>query len=197
MRIDIKNNGEGRKRRAAAWSGPLRGLVLVLAALVASPAAAAVWFTQDALLGSFFPQAVAPVARAWTPSVAQSAAFKAKVGYAPPSKSYIWFGAAPGDPTGDLALIDEQLGQHEPITFGVLLGPDCAVKRVEIMVYREAYGEGVRAPAFRAQFTGRKAADPMRAGREIQIVSGATVSSRSLAVGVRRATALCEVWRAG
>lgn len=196
MRIDIKNCEEGGKRGNGAGLVCLGWAVLATLGILTAPANAAVWFTQDALLGSFFPGGAAPAATPWAPTAAQSAAFKAKVGYAPPAKSYTWFGAEVA-PAGDLALIDEQLGQHEPITFGVLLSPDCAVKRVEIMVYREAYGEGVRASAFRDQFLGRKAADPMRAGREIQIVSGATVSSRSLSVGVRRAAALCEVWRAG
>ena len=159
-----------------------------------NPAHAYVWFTQDALLSSFFHDS-AVVSVDWSPSPAQAAAFKAAVGYAPPLKHYIWH--LPAAPGAGFALIDDQLGQHEPITFGVRLSSDCAVERVEVMVYREAYGEGVRAPAFRDQFTGKKAADAMRAGKEIQIVSGATVSSRSLAIGVRRAAALCEVWRAG
>lgn len=196
MRIDIKNNEEHRRVGRRGRLSRLGWAVLAIVGLGLAPAQAAVWFTQDALLDSFFPGAGGTVTTAWPVSSAQSAAFKAKVGYSPPAKSYTWF-TPDSEAAADIALIDEQLGQHEPITFGVLLGPDCAVKRVEIMVYREAYGEGVRAPAFRDQFFGRKAADPMRAGKEIHIVSGATVSSRSLSLGVRRAAALCEVWRAG
>ena len=169
----------------------LRALLFVVAA---GPAHAYVWFTPEALLTSFFPDG-STVSVEWTPSADQAAAFKATVGYPLPSKRYTWHTAAA--PSTSVAIVDDQIGQHEPITFAVRLSADCKVERVEIMVYREAYGEGVRAARFRGQFTGKKAVDPMRAGREIQIVSGATVSSRSLAIGVRRAAALCEVWRAG
>lgn len=166
---------------------------LVLLAL-SGPAAAYTWFTPDALLADFFPGA-APVAVDWQPDAAASAAFKARLGYPLPSPRYTFHVAGPPDAPTGFALIDDQLGQHEPITFGVKLRPDCAVDRVEVMVYREAYGEGVRAPAFLRQFTGKRAKDPLRAGKDVQIVSGATISSRSLATGTRRAATLCELWR--
>ena len=154
------------------------------------PARAYTWFTEAALLASFFP-GQAPSHEAWTLSAEEAEAFKALVGYAPPQDGYEWFVAPDGS---GLALIDEQLGQHEPITFGVKLGADCRIQRIEVMVYREQYGDGVRSEAFRRQFVGRDASQPMRAGKDIQIVSGATVSSRSLATGARRASALCQVW---
>lgn len=157
------------------------------------PARAYTWFTEDSLMASFFP-GQAPVREAWTPTATEAAAFKALVGYAPPEAGYEWW-HAPDD--GGLALIDEQLGQHEPITFGVKLRPDCSIDRIEVMVYREQYGDGVRAEAFRRQFVGKDASSPMRAGKDIQIVSGATISSRALSTGARRAAALCQVWSQG
>ena len=66
------------------------------------------------------------------------------------------------------------------------------VERVEIMVYREPRGDEVRDVRFRKQFQGKTSQDPLRLNRDIDAVSGATVSSASLAVGVRRATILVE-----
>ena len=60
------------------------------------------------------------------------------------------------------------------------------------MVYREPRGDEVRDPRFRKQFEGKTAQDPLRLGRDIDAVSGATVSSASLATGVHRAAVLVE-----
>jgi hypothetical protein len=163
---------------------------------IARPAAAYVFFTPDALLASFFPSADHVDAVVFTPDAAARGAFKARVGYDLPKPSYTIQVGHAGAATLGYAIVDDQLGQHEPITFGVLVGPDGKVGRIEVLVYREAYGDGVRSPAFRKQFTGLTAASPMRAGKEIQIVSGATSSSRALSVGVRRATAIVETWLA-
>jgi hypothetical protein len=170
--------------------------LLVLLAAGAREAAAYVYFTPDALYASFFPSADAGEDVTFTPDAGQRDALKALLGYDLPKPSYTVHVARQGGAVVGYALVDEQNGQHEPITFGVLVAPDGTVKRVEIMVYREPYGDGVRSSAFRAQFTGLAAASPMRAGREINIVSGATISSRALSVGVRRAAAIVSAFEA-
>ena len=60
------------------------------------------------------------------------------------------------------------------------------------MVYRERYGDEVRDPRFRQQFVGKTAADPLRPGEEVVAVSGATISSRAMALGVRRCLVLFD-----
>lgn len=167
------------------------GLLLALAAFP-SPASAYAYFTQDSLLASFFPDG-ASTAVTWTPTAEEQAALTTMLGYAPPKDSYRFFVDDGASPTA-YALIDEQNGQHEPITFGVKLRPDATIERIEVMIYREAYGDGVRAESFRGQFDGLSFKNPMRAGKEIQIVSGATISTRALAIGARRASALLATW---
>jgi hypothetical protein len=165
-------------------------------ALLPLRAVAYAYFTEEALVASFFEGAGADRVE-WSPSADQQARFKALVGYPPPKRSYTWLVASEPDTASALpryALIDEQLGQHEPITFGVLLHADATIERIEVMVYREAYGDGVRAASFREQFHGLLFRNPMRAGKEIRIVSGATISSRALATGARRASALLATW---
>ena len=90
------------------------------------------------------------------------------------------------------AVVDDEQGLHQPITFATRLSPRGMVERVEIMVYREPRGDEVRDVRFRKQFQGKTSQDPLRLNRDIDAVSGATVSSASLAVGVRRATILVE-----
>jgi hypothetical protein len=93
---------------------------------------------------------------------------------------------------GGWLIIDEVLGKHEYITFAVGLTVGGTVKQVEIMEYRESYGGEVRDPKWRAQFAGKTARDPLRLDQDIKNISGATLSSRHVTEGVRRACALHE-----
>ncbi len=85
------------------------------------------------------------------------------------------------------AFIDSQVGKHLPITYIVGLNRDGSVRVVEVMIYREEYGAAVKERHFEAQFEGKKDGDPLKVGTDIKNISGATLSSRAMAVGVRRA----------
>ena len=61
-----------------------------------------------------------------------------------------------------------------------------AVRQIEIMDFRESYGDEVRNVRWRAQFTGRHAGDALRVGGNVQNISGATLSCVHITDGVRR-----------
>lgn len=88
------------------------------------------------------------------------------------------------------ALIDNEIGKTEPITFMTTLSPQGEVRSVEILVYREPIGGEVKSDAFRKQFVGKKDVDPIRIGQDIKNITGATLSSRAVSVGVKRAVLL-------
>ena len=88
--------------------------------------------------------------------------------------------------TGGWFLVDQVIGKHDFIPFAVALDETGAVKDVEILEYREAYGSEVRNPQWRAQFTGKTRASPMKLTKDIQNISGATLSSKHITDGVRR-----------
>ena len=115
-----------------------------------------------------------------------------RLGYALPRTNYTFYVATSGSHVDGYALIDEEKGEHLPITFAVQLSPEGKVQRQEIVVYREARGDEVRDARFRGQFVGKRACDPLRAGDDIAVVSGATISSRAMAGGVKRALVLVE-----
>ena len=50
----------------------------------------------------------------------------------------------------------------------------------------------MRDARFRRQFVGKTGRDPLRLNRDIDAVSGATISSGAMAVGVRRAAVLVD-----
>lgn len=88
--------------------------------------------------------------------------------------------------TGGWFIADEVVGKHEFIPFGLGLDATGAVKDVEILEYREAYGDQVRNPQWRAQFTGKRHGAALKLTKDIQNISGATLSSRHITDGVKR-----------
>lgn len=186
----------------APWGGLARLLgtaALAAAAFfvdaVGSPgtaAAQATYYSPRNLLAEFFPRSQLVTYKKFDLSAEQKARVEAKLGYALPKTTYTIYIAKTGENVDGYAILDEEPGQHLPITYGVKLTPKGAVERQEIMVYRERYGDEVRDARFRQQFVGKTAADPLRPGEEVIAVSGATISSRAMAIGVRRCLVLVD-----
>jgi hypothetical protein len=170
------------------------GLVLALAVVLAGrPARAeAVFFTTRSVLTELFPKSERVSYQVFTLDAAAKARITRRLGYAPPKDRYTVFIATSHGKVDGYALIDDEKGLHQPITFATRLSPRGAIDRLEIMVYREPRGDEVRDPRFRKQFQGKTSHDAFRLNEDVDAVSGATVSSASLAVGARRATILLE-----
>ena len=91
--------------------------------------------------------------------------------------------------SGGYFIVDEVIGKHEFITYAIGLNADGSVKQIEIVVYRESYGYEVRNAAWRRQFVGKTTENAVRLDQDIRNISGATLSSRHVADGVRRVLA--------
>jgi len=144
------------------------------------------------VLSSFFPHSEKVTFRSFDLTPAQRAHISHRLGYTLPKTHYTIFVASTGGRIDGFAVIDEEKGEHEPITFATRLSSRGVVEAMEIMVYREPRGEEVRDPRFRKQFQGKTCQDPLRLNQDIDAVSGATISSASLTVGVRRAAILVD-----
>jgi Na+-translocating ferredoxin:NAD+ oxidoreductase RnfG subunit len=88
--------------------------------------------------------------------------------------------------TGGWFIADEVVGKHDYIPFALALDQNGAVKDLEILEYREAYGDQVRQTAWRAQFTGKRQGATLKLMGDIVNISGATLSCRHLTDGVKR-----------
>jgi hypothetical protein len=95
--------------------------------------------------------------------------------------------------TGGWFIVDEVIGKHEFITYAIGLDAKGSVKQIEIMNYKESYGYEVGRPAWRKQFAGKKDGAPLTLGSDIQNISGATLSCRHIADGVKRVLATYTV----
>lgn len=96
------------------------------------------------------------------------------------------------------ATVREAWGKDQPITFLVAVDSAGLVRDLDILVYREPYGGEVAYESWRRQFRGHTAADSLRIGRPIRNISGATISSHAVTIGVRAALDdLAELHRTG
>ena len=153
------------------------------------------FLTEATAPAAVFPQATT-FERTVVPSTPElRAQMQTQLGTLRPSlwePEYIIFTAKQRDVLLGYGVIVEEIGKSLPITFIVGVRQDGKVADVAVMAYREPYGDGIRAERFRKQFVGRSAQSRFRAGEDIDAVSGATISSHSMCVGVQRATALFE-----
>jgi hypothetical protein len=94
---------------------------------------------------------------------------------------------------GEWFVVDEVVGKHEMITYAVGINADGTVKQIEILEYRESYGYEVADSAWRDQFKGKSAQSTIKLNKDIQNISGATLSSKHLTDGVKRVLVMYEL----
>lgn len=168
----------------------MRPSLYVFAALATLPAPgqATIYLTPEQAQAQMYPrQALKPDFR--TLGADQIAAIRQASGQAPLSKQLRAWRAA----DGGWFIVDEVLGKHEFITYALALDAAGAVRDVEILDYREAYGGQVRDPRWRQQFVGKTAGDALKLGGDVKNISGATLSSKHVTDGVRRLLATYRV----
>jgi Na+-translocating ferredoxin:NAD+ oxidoreductase RnfG subunit len=162
------------------------GLAFLAACTAAIPAYAATYWTPRAVLTSFFSKSKLVTHKKISLDEATAKQLAKTLGLSSVNTDWeVYWGEKDGQRDG-FAILDSEKGMHEPIDFAVRFNPAGVVERVEILEYREAYGDEIRGDRFRAQFKGKSASDPIAVGKDIDIVSGASISSRSIAIGVKR-----------
>ncbi|OGT16504.1 MAG: hypothetical protein A3J49_17720 [Gallionellales bacterium RIFCSPHIGHO2_02_FULL_57_16] len=77
------------------------------------------------------------------------------------------------------AWVLNEIGKEMPITVGIVI-KDGVIERVKVLVYRESRGWEVKSPVFTAQFSGAKLHSGKKLDKQIDGISGATLSVRAL-----------------
>ncbi len=95
--------------------------------------------------------------------------------------------------TGGWFIVDEVIGRHDKIPYALALNADGSVKGIEILEYRESYGGQIRDALWRAQFIGKRDVSSFTFNKDIQNISGATLSCRHISDGVKRLLATYDV----
>ncbi len=109
-----------------------------------------------------------------------------------------YLGKKSGQPVGAVMLAAGQ-GYGGPVNVLVSIDMAGAVRTVKVTDHRETAGIGdkVETPTFLGQYVGKTASDSVTVGQDITAVSGATVTSRAVAAGVRNALAAHQVYVLG
>ncbi len=162
--------------------------------LCVSTHAQGVYFTTRQVLGEFF-KTSERVSYKTLKTREVASQLERQLGYVPKKESFVIFVATTGDRIDGYAVVDSEQGQHLPITFVTQLSPAGRVQRTEVMVYREGYGAEIRESRFRRQFVDKGIEDQVRLNKDIDAITGATISCRSMTIAVRRAIALVEIAR--
>ena len=172
------------------WRSLLAVPVLVAAP---SPAVAADYLTVSEAQHGLVPQADKFVAYPVTLTGEQLKRIK-KIAGVPQrtAKPSIWKAMAGGKQLG-WVIVDEVIGKHEFITYATAISPDGHVMGIEILSYRETKGGQVRNAKWRNLFKGKTLQDPFKLNKDIPNISGATLSCRNLADGVKRLLAIHSV----
>lgn len=94
---------------------------------------------------------------------------------------------------GSWFVVDQVVGKHEFITYAVAINADGTVKMVEVLEYNESYGSEIKERSWMQQFVGKTATSPIKLNQDIANISGATLSSKHLADGVKRVMVMYDL----
>src|SRR5712664_3645563 len=114
-----------------------------------------------------------------------------------PESSYTFFIATRAGQAEKYAIQMNEIGKTEPITFMVGMSPEGKVTEVLIMIFRENRGWEVKEKRFLNQFRGKTLRSSIRVDEDIINYTGATLSSKAVARGVKRALFLLDAFYPG
>jgi hypothetical protein len=87
---------------------------------------------------------------------------------------------------GDWFIVDEVIGKHEMVKYALGINANGTIKGIEIMEYVESYGYEVGEASWRNQFVGKTSDAQLKLNKDINNISGATLSCKHLTDGVKR-----------
>lgn len=168
------------------------GFVFVLFAVDDVHAQAARYFTREEVLAYLFPKSEKIDFEKKSLSADQVSQIKKKIPGVEVAANWTIYTARSKNVVDGYAIIDNIKGKEEPITFVVAINTDGTIREVEILQYRESHGGQVKNKSYRKNFAGKTSQAPLKAGMDIPIISGATISSRNVANGVKRVVLVFE-----
>jgi len=174
---------------APARAGAILTACFVMAALAlsVSPALAKVFMTQDEALALAFPGEGEVERHTTYLTDGQAEAAAKKAGAPVSSKVIAWYSR-----TGRTAWFDTHVVRTLPETVMIVVDPNGAIERIDILSFSEPEDYKPRERWF-DQLRGRALDDDLSVRKGIRPISGATLSGRAIVGAARRALALREV----
>jgi transcriptional regulator of nitric oxide reductase len=170
----------------------VRLLWLLLALCVGGEAGAKVFHTQQEALALAFPEADRIESETHILSASEVSGIETLARSELPTRLVTIYTGWQGDEKLGYAHIDVHIVRTKPEGFMVVLGPDGVVREVRILAFHEPL-DYMPSERWYGRFIGKTRGDGVRVGRDIDAVSGATLTTRAAADGVRRMLAYYQV----
>jgi hypothetical protein len=168
--------------------------LLVLLGIAGLPGAglARVFLSRSEALQLAFPGADRVEDKTWILADAQVSRIQDLSGAPVESRLVRIYTGWSGDQVIGYAIIDQHNVRTLPEAFIVVLDPEGRVRMVKVLAFHEP-PEYLPSERWYGQFEGRGADEPLRLGRDVHGVTGATLSARATTRGVKRVLALYRV----
>jgi Na+-translocating ferredoxin:NAD+ oxidoreductase RnfG subunit len=161
-------------------------------AVAAGPAAGKVFYSQKEALALAFPDAERVETRTELLGDARARQVERLAQAELPSRLVRFYTGYRGGQVVGHAVIEQHTVRTQPEAFLVVMTPEGALRSIRVLAFYEPE-EYLPTPRWLAQFEGRALDDRLRLEGEIHGIAGATLTSRAVTAGVRRALALYRV----
>ncbi len=163
-----------------------------LALLPAAPVLAEVFHSREGALKLAFPDADRVEARDLVLTSAQAAEVARRAGVEEPSRLMTAYQGFRGDEALGWAFLDTHPVRTHEETLMVVLEPDGRVRGTHLLAFHEP-AQYAPVPRWLAQFTGHRLSPGVAVGRDVDGISGATMTARAVTATVRRVLAVWDV----
>ncbi|MCG8589304.1 MAG: FMN-binding protein [Proteobacteria bacterium] len=181
-------------RQGLVTSSSGLGLALTLALLggLATPAEAKVFYSQNEALELAFPEADRIERDAHILQPQQVAAVEKRARARLDSRIVTLYSGWRGEELLGYAYIDIHTVRTLPEAFMVVLDPDGQVRSLRVLAFHEPL-DYMPTDRWYGQFENKTGAEPLRLGKDIHGIMGATLSARAASDSVRRVLAIYEI----
>ena len=84
------------------------------------------------------------------------------------------------------AYLSKGFGKMNEFDYMIVFNKDLSVKKIKVLIYREEQGGEIGSTRWLKQFMGKKDPENLKFGHDVQNISGATLSARSLTEDVKK-----------
>ncbi len=98
---------------------------------------------------------------------------------------YVWK-ISESDSIRGYAVLDNVYGKSMPITFIVIINSKGRVLKTNVIKYREAYGGQISNLSWLKQFEGKDVNSGYESGKDVDGISGATISVNAITKGIKK-----------
>jgi len=163
--------------------------ILLFSLLLSSPAVARSFLTQEEALRLAFPKGAVATRKTAFLSEADRAEIARRSGGAPPPGLVAYYAATVDGKDAGTAYFDTHVVRTLPETILVVVDPNGAIARIEVLSFSEPE-EYLPRGAWYSQFPGKALGDELSEKKSVRPVTGATITVRVTVEAARRVLAL-------